>query len=90
MTSVGKPIFKSRSIYNPTTTYLRETEDNFYEILTKSNDFNQFRYLMMEFFANRPNVEQINDYNGTGKKYSKDGIYPGFVRVELDEIDTLK
>ena len=90
MTSVLKPIFKSRSIYNPTTAHLRQTEDNFYEILTKSNDFNQFRDLMMEFLANRPNVEQINDYKGTGKKYSEDGTGSGFGRVEFDEIDTLE
>jgi hypothetical protein len=89
MTSVGKPIFKSRSIYNPTTMHLSKTESNFYEILTKSKDFNQFRYLMMEFLANRPSVEQANDYRGTGKKYSEDGIGEGFGNVELEKIDTL-
>jgi hypothetical protein len=43
--------------YDPTTTHLYRTEVGFYEILTKSNDFNQFRDLMMEFLANRPSVQ---------------------------------
>ena len=53
--------------YDPTTTHLYRTEVGFYEILTKSNDFNQFRDLMMEFLANRPSVQELHDLKGIGR-----------------------
>ena len=53
--------------YDPTTEHLHRTELGFYEILTKSNDFNQFRDLMMEFIANRPSVQELHDLKGIGR-----------------------
>ena len=57
--------------YDPTTTHLYRTEYYFYEILTKSNDFNQFRDLMMEFLANRPSVQELHDLKGIGRWNSR-------------------
>jgi len=57
--------------YDPTTTHLYRTEVGFYEILTKSNDFNQFRDLMMEFLANRPSVQELHDLKGIGRWNSR-------------------
>uniref|UniRef100_A0A6C0D2N8 Uncharacterized protein n=1 Tax=viral metagenome TaxID=1070528 RepID=A0A6C0D2N8_9ZZZZ len=70
MTSVGERIpniISSRPIYDLTTEHVSRTDVFFYEILTKSNDFNQFRDLMMEFLANRPNVVESHDAHGTGR-----------------------
>jgi hypothetical protein len=92
MTSVDKKTLFYRPVYNATTEHLEKTEYAFYEILTRSNNFNQFRDLMMEFLANRPSVEQYNDIRGTGRKYvkdtPKDDIF-GFGPHHVKEIDDL-
>jgi hypothetical protein len=72
MTSVDKKTLFVRRNYDATTEHLAKTEYAFYEILARSNNFNQFRDLMMESLANRPSVEQLNDNAGTGRKYVKD------------------
>jgi len=72
MTSIDKKTLFYRPQYNATTKHLAKTEYTFYDILARSNDFNQFRDVMMEFLANRPTVEQLNDNAGTGRKYVKD------------------
>ena len=70
MTSVGERIpniIPYRPIYDQTTDHISQSDYSFYEILTRSNDFNQFRDLMMEFLANRPNVKERHDAHGTGR-----------------------
>ena len=67
MTSVDKKTLFVRRNYDATTEHLQKTEFYFYEILTKSNNFNQFRDLMMEFLANRPSVEELHDLKGIGR-----------------------
>ena len=93
MTSVDKKTLFVRRNYDATTEHLANTEYNFYEILTKSNNFNQFRDLMMEFLANRPTVTQSNDNAGTGREYVEntpaDDLF-GFGRHHNDEILELK
>ena len=96
MASVGERIpniISSRPVYNATTQHLYRTEVGFYEILTRSNNFNQFRDLMMEFLANRPSVEQYNDIRGTGRKYVKDTSahdFSGFGPHHMKEIEDLE
>ena len=92
MTSVDKKTLFYRPQYNATTEHLEKTEYAFYEILARSNNFNQFRDLMMEFLANRPTVEQSNDYAGTGRKYVKDTPADdlfGYGPHQHEEIDDL-
>ena len=70
MTSVGERIpniVPYRPIYDQTIDHIWNSDYSFYEILTKSNDFNQFRDLMMEFLANRPDVRERHDADGTGR-----------------------
>lgn len=67
MTSVDKHFVPSNRRYDKTTEHVSISDFYFYDILTRSNDFNQFRDLMMEFLANRPSVEERNDIHGTGK-----------------------
>lgn len=66
MTSMGKIVSYERD-YDETIQHIDSLDYYFYDILTRSNDFNQFRDLMMEFLANRPNVKERHDAAGTGK-----------------------
>ena len=70
MTSVGERIpniIPSRPMYDQTTIHVWHSDYSFYDIFTRSNNFNQFRDLMMEFLANRPNVQERHDIRGTGR-----------------------